>query len=122
METAFRWIGRILSVLSIAVLLLFVFGEEFAPSKITAVQWLAFAFFPIGISIGFILAWKFELIGSIITLGSLVCFYLVFIFLMNGSIPKGPWFLVFALPAVAFLAAGLLHNRRGHEPKLSSFA
>jgi hypothetical protein len=42
-----RWTARTLSLLSTAALLLFVFGEPFPVSRLTAAQWLGFALFPV---------------------------------------------------------------------------
>jgi hypothetical protein len=100
----FRWSARLLSIASTALLLLFVFGEKFEVSKVTGRQWLAFVFFPLGIVVGFAVAWWKEGIGGGITLVSLLIFYLIFVQL-GGNIARGAWFLVFALPGFLFLAA-----------------
>jgi len=101
----FRWSARLLSIASTALLLLFVFGEKFEVSKVTGRQWLAFVFFPLGIVVGFAVAWWKEGLGGGITLVSLLIFYLVFVLLLGGNIARGAWFLVFALPGFLFLAA-----------------
>jgi hypothetical protein len=51
-----RWIARLLSLFNAVVLLLSVFGEPFPVSRITAAQWLAFAMFPVGVVVGFIVS------------------------------------------------------------------
>ena len=101
----FRWSARLLSIASTALLLLFVFGEKFEVSKVTGRQWLAFVFFPLGIVVGFAVAWWKEGLGGGITLVSLLIFYLIFVLLLGGNIARGAWFLVFALPGFLFLAA-----------------
>lgn len=53
----FRWSARLLSLASAAMLLLFLFGEPFEPSKIAGREWLALIFFPLGIVVGFAVAW-----------------------------------------------------------------
>lgn len=105
--TRLRWSARILSILSVAVILMFLFGEEFDASKITANQWLGFLFFPIGLVAGFIIGWKKELPGGIISIISLFGFYFIYGLLVSGRIPQGLAFIVFALPGFLFLACGI---------------
>jgi hypothetical protein len=52
---ALRWTARIWSGASIALVLAFIVGEGFHPSGLN--EWLGVLFFPIGISVGMILAW-----------------------------------------------------------------
>ena len=107
-----RWTARVLSLFSTFVLMLFLFGEPFPVAKITAIQWLAMVLFPVGVVIGFAVAWWRETFGASITIGSLLAFYVVFAVLMNGSLSKGGWFLVFASPAFLFLLSALLRRSR----------
>ena len=108
----FRWSARLLSLASTALLLLFVFGEKFEVSKVTGRQWLAFVFFPLGIVVGFAVAWWKEGLGGGITLVSLLIFYLIFVLLLRGDLARGAWFLVFALPGFLFLAAYAISRAR----------
>ena len=105
-----RWTARITGVISTLVLSLFVFGEPFHASRITAVQWLGLLLFPVGVVIGFAVAWWRELLGGLITLGSLLVFYMVFVFVMNENLTKGGWFIVFAFPSFLFLLSALLRR------------
>jgi hypothetical protein len=102
-----RWIARIASILSVAVILMFLFGEEFDVSKITANQWLGFLFFPVGLIAGFIIGWKKEMLGGIISILSLLGFYFIYGLLVSGRIPQGFAFIIFALPGFLFLACGI---------------
>jgi glucose-6-phosphate-specific signal transduction histidine kinase len=61
-------------------------------------------FFPLGILIGMVLGWRHELWGGLVTVGSLVAFYLWHAF-SSGGLPTGPYFLLFALPGSLFLPA-----------------
>jgi hypothetical protein len=107
-----RWTARALSLFSTFVLVLFVTGEPFPVTKITAVEWLGLMLFPVGVVIGFAIAWWRERLGSIITIGSLAAFYLVFVFVMHERLSEGVWFLVFAFPGVLFLIASLMTNSK----------
>ncbi len=97
-----RWAARILSVVNIVFIILFVIGEGFNYTLITQTELTLFIFFPVGISIGMILAWWQEGIGGSITVGSLVMFYIIH-FANRGQFPNGWWFLVFTIPGFLFL-------------------
>lgn len=109
----FRWSARVLSVASTAMLLVFLFGERFEPSEITGKQWLAMTFFPLGIVVGFAVAWWREGLGGAITIASLLIFYLIFVSLLKGNLARGGWFAVFAAPGFLFLATYLLTRSWG---------
>ena len=112
-----RWIARVLSVLSIGIILLFFIGEaDFsAPINISAREWIGLLFFPVGIIVGMVLAWRWEGLGTAITVGSLVTFY-VSHFTMWGSFPRGPFFTMFASPGLVFGASWLL-SRKMNTPE-----
>lgn len=99
--------ARLLSVVSILLLVMFVIGEGFDLEKITNRDITGLIFFPIGVAAGFIVAWKWETAGGLISLISLFCFYLVFGFLLSDRIPRGFSFLIFTTPALIFLAGGI---------------
>ena len=96
------WIARILSLISLGVVLLFIVGEGFNPMTLKPTEWLGFLFFPIGISVGMILAWWKKGIGGSITVGSLIMFYVVHV-ATSGKFPQGWAWLVFAFPGFLFL-------------------
>jgi hypothetical protein len=100
---ALKTIARFWSALSIALILLFIFGEGLDPSKLTANEWLGFFFFPFGLTIGLIIAWSKELIGGIVSILSII----VFSILMNFS-----WYVVaLGFPGILFI----LHNFLGKD-------
>jgi hypothetical protein len=86
---------------------MFFFGEDFVVSKITPVQLIGFLFFPIGLVTGFILGWKWEILGGTISIASLFCFYMIYGLVLNGEFPRGIAFLIFSLPGFLFLASGM---------------
>jgi hypothetical protein len=108
-----RWIARAASVLSMGIILLFFVGEaDFSqPVSISLQEWIGVLFFPIGILLGMILAWRREGIGAGITIGSLVAFY-VYHFAVWIKFPSGPFFVLFASPGFLFGASWLLSQRR----------
>jgi hypothetical protein len=109
-----RLLARLTSLVSIGMLALFLFGEPFHPTQITAREWTGLAFFPAGVAIGMIIAWWKEGLGATISLASLLGFYTIFGWLL-GSRVGGPWFLVFVSPAFLFLLAWVLSRRNPSE-------
>ncbi len=85
---ALRWSARILSILSVGIFLLFAIGEGFNPFRFTAQEAILFLFFPFGVCLGMILAWRWEGLGGGITVASLAAFYLVHRLLSPGF-PRG---------------------------------
>jgi hypothetical protein len=111
---AFRWLARLTSLASIGMLALFLFGEQFPVGRITAREWIGLAFFPAGVAIGMIIAWRKEGLGAAISIASLLGFYTIFGWLL-GSRVSGPWFIVFVSPAFLFLIAWFISRRNPRE-------
>ena len=103
-----RWAARILGIISVAVLLLFLFGGGESFSSVTLNDAVGLLFFPFGLMIGLILAWQKELLGGAIVVGSVLGFYFIYELLINGSWPRGGWFAAFATPRALFLLYGIL--------------
>jgi hypothetical protein len=102
-----RWVARVMSLAILFLLMLFMFGEDGVNSSVTAAEWTGLAFFPIGVAIGFLIGWKNELMGGIISVASLACFYLIYGLGVAGQLPRGGWFAAFTLPGFLFLFYGL---------------
>jgi hypothetical protein len=103
-----RWIARVWSAATIALILAFIVGEGFHPSG--PKDLLGALFFPVGICVGMILAWQKESLGGSITVGSLLAFYVVHR-AMAGTYPKGWAWLAFAAPGFLFLLSSQLSRR-----------
>jgi hypothetical protein len=108
--TILRWTGRVWSLASVALLLAFIIGEGVAFSKFRPNELLMFLLFPVGISVGMILAWWKEGLGGAVTIGSLLAFYLVSL-MTSGRFPKGWAWFVFAAPGLLFLLSFWLSRR-----------
>ena len=100
-------LARVGSIASITLIILLFMGEAFRPSEISSNEWAGLVFFPIGVTIGMIVAWWKEGLGSAITLLSLLAFYLVYGYLLRNHI-GGWYFLAFASPGFLFLVHWLL--------------
>ncbi len=101
-----RCVARVLSIVSIGILLLFFIGEGFNPMQLSVRDCILFLFFPLGITIGMILAWRWEMLGGIIAFVSLLSFYASH-FIMSNKFPPGPYFLIFSLPGILFMLYGM---------------
>lgn len=99
-----RWVARAASLASLGLLAMFALSGGDAP---TASEWLMLAFFPIGVAIGMLVAWRSEILGGSIAAASLGAFYAI-VSLDASRPPMGPWFVVFASPALVLLVCGLM--------------
>lgn len=107
-----RWAARVSSLLAAGIIAVFATSGGDAP---TAAEWTALAFFPVGVLVGMFVAWKREIPGAIISLGSLGIFY-GYMFATSSFGVNTRYvgsFAMFAIPAVLFLATGLLARREG---------
>jgi hypothetical protein len=107
-----RWIARVSSVLSIAFVFAFALGEsaQAIGPRLTILEWIGLALWPVGVCVGLILAWHREELGGIVALGCLIAFY-VWNLLRSGHLPQGPFFFLIAAPGLLFLIAGFLSHR-----------
>ncbi len=112
-EQALHWSARVLSLVSTFVIVLLFVGERFEISRIAAREWVGLLLFPLGVIVGFAVAWWNEGIGGAITTASLLAFYLVYGLLLRGNINQGWAFIVFASPGLLFLLSWL----RSHSTK-----
>jgi hypothetical protein len=103
-----RWAARLFSIVSAALLAAFLFGGFGAPTPSEAV---GLALFPGGVALGMAIGWRREGLGGAVTVASLAAFY-VWMTILDGHPPRGPYFALFAAPGLLFLAAWAL--RRQH--------
>ena len=102
--TALRLLARIWSILSIGLAIMFILGEGMGPF-FNMRDWVLFLFF-LGTYAGMIVAWRWEGLGGLITVGSLAAFYLTHR-LFSPGFPRGFWFFAFAAPGFLFLLCWL---------------
>lgn len=103
-----RWSGRVLGLMVLFLLTLFYFTGDVGSTEITIREYIGLLFFPVGLVIGFVVGWRNELAGGMISVLSVAAFYLVYGMLLSGSIRQGSAFMIFAIPGVLFLTYGLL--------------
>lgn len=97
---AIKTTARFWSVLSAIMILLFLFGEGFDPTKLTLNEWIGFIFFPIGLVLGLIISWKKEIFGGVITIVSIAAFTITMGF---------NWYIIaLGFPSVLFIIHGTI--------------
>ena len=102
-------LARVGSIASITLLILLFMGDAVRPSEISTNEWAGLVFFPIGVVIGMVIAWWKEGVGSVLTVASLIGFYMVYGYLLRNHI-GGWWFIVFASPGFLFLLHWFLNS------------
>ncbi len=109
-----RWMARTWIIASAGFILLMFIGsglvEGFNPAQLASRDWIGLFFFPFGVGLGMIVAWRREGLGGSITVGSLAAFYAA-LRIMGGRFPGGPYFALVAAPGILFLVCGLLSAR-----------
>jgi hypothetical protein len=103
---ALRWSARILSLVAIGIVLSFAFGEGLNFSHFTARDFVLFLYFPLGVCLGMVVAWRWEGLGGGIAVVSLAAFYLAHR-LFSPVFPRGFAFIVLAAPGFLFLLCWL---------------
>lgn len=111
-----RWAARVLSLALSFLLILFFLGEGLGLKDLSPVEFVGLFFFPLGLIAGFIVGWRNEMLGGIISVLSTVAFYLVYGILVTGTIPDGFAFAVFTIPGMLFLVYGLIDRIVLHHP------
>jgi len=105
-----RWIARISSGFSAALILIIFIGEGltegFEPLLHMSVRETLMMVAFIALWLGLLLGWKWELYGGLLTACGIAAFYLVD-YLFSGTFPRGPYILIFASPSLLFLYCGL---------------
>lgn len=104
---AVRWTARVASIVCLAIIFLFFVGEGIHFGTVRPAEFVGLAFFPLGVMIGLVLAWREELAGGIITVASIVAFYVIYGALMNGNLLQGWAFLPFLIPGILFIIYAL---------------
>lgn len=102
------WFARITSIICVGILLLFIFGEGFNPTKLSIKEAALFLFFPFGVMLGLLFGWKSELGGGLISVLSLIGFCIIES--IDGGFP-GLAFFVFTFPGFLFLLSFLIKKK-----------
>ena len=98
-----RWTARVMSILFIGVFVTMFLREGINPNPTSPREWSSLIFFPVGASLGMILAWWQEGLGGAITVVS------VFVsILIHDPSAGGAYVLTCASPGLLFLLSWVL--------------
>ena len=103
-----RLLARTTSLLSLGWLVIYLMRTGFDSTQLTSSEWAGLIFFPIGVIIGLGLGWLQEWAGGLITMVSVLAYYLFLGMPLTGYWPADWTFLVYAIPGALFLAGGWL--------------
>jgi hypothetical protein len=107
----FEWLIRILSAISILILLIFVVAEGFNPFNLTSNEAVLTVFFPGGVILGLIVGFWKNRLGGYITILSFFGFYLLEILIM-GILPHGAYIALFIFPGFLNLFYAIIQDRK----------
>jgi len=109
-EVVLHWTARVWGIASALLLLAFAFGgrEHF---RFTAAEAVVLLLFSVGAIVGYMVAWRRALVGGLVTISSLILFFL-WLFARGGSSRGTPYFLLFAGPGFLHVASALIAARR----------
>lgn len=109
------WTARVLGGLVVALFILITVSDLLSPERAfpTPLEWFQLSFFPIGLCIGYVVAWRWHLAGGVISLACMVAFFVVMS--ASGSPVHGvAAFYPFAVPGLLFLLYSYLARGRRH--------
>lgn len=104
------WVARLGGALAIVPLMLIVFGE---PGPSGARQWVYLALFPFGFSAGYLLGWRWPLLGGCVSLACMAL-SLVVVGRVFDVKPYVFWGIL-SIPGVLYVIAGLAERRKRPE-------
>lgn len=105
-----KWTARGISLFFIITLLLVGIGSIFESGPPPSEAWFGLLFMPIGFIIGLIIAWKWEGLGGLMALLSLIGFQL-FLLLQYGNF-SSLFPLLTGIPAILFLLYWFLTKKK----------
>lgn len=112
-----RWVARGWSILALLVALLIVFTPDpYATSSVSAIEWFILSLWGVAI-LGLLVAWRWEFLGGVITIGIMVLREIIFFVAMGYWIPAFllVWILVIP-PAILFILTARLSQPKGQKP------
>ena len=100
-------------IASTLVLIAFVWSRPEHP-RFTMGAAIAFLLFPIAVTAGFAVAWRRELLGGLIAVGSFALFN-IFVVVCGGRWPLNGYFLALVAPGFLHLANALFVSRGAND-------
>ena len=109
-------LARIIAGALMMLVLVTMVGEAVSPERAlpTPVEMLGLAMFPIGVCVGYAIAWKRPMVGGLVSISCLAGF-VVWLLVQRDSLRVFPVLLVFALPAVLMIVYHVVWGGVGAE-------
>jgi hypothetical protein len=97
------WIARLSAIAAIIPLMLIVFGES-GSGPAGAREWIYLALFPFGFSIGYLLGWRWPLVGGCISLACMVASLIVI--QRTFGLSAYLYWAILCVPGILYVIAG----------------
>ena len=112
MSRVILWIARICGLLFVALVLVIGVAEALSPDELspTPQEWVGIIFFPVGVCVGYMLGWRWQLLGGSVALGSFAAFF-VWLATERGGIRAWPVFLLCPVPALLLVTHWFVSRR-----------
>jgi len=112
-----RTIAKGWSAIMIVLMGLFILAHFFSSGgegtlPIKPVEIIAMIFFPIGVLVGMAVSWKWEKEGALMTIISVIVFFLLIMFPRGVGLRMFPTMFVIAGPSLLFLYASLADKKK----------
>lgn len=104
-----KLLAKYSSLAAFLIILMISFSKGYIPQSPSMDDLGLFLCFPVGVSVGLLVAMKYEGIGGLVTVTSIVIFY-AFNSYLWGSYPKENYYLFLSSPAVLSLISCLLND------------
>ena len=106
-----RLLARVLSGICMMVMVIPLIRDGLPTTLFTSpTDYVAFALYPCGIVLGYLIAWKHETLGSMLTIASIVSYGVLDRTVRIGEFPMGMLALL-AAPAVLFIISSMVARR-----------
>ena len=107
LATIFRWIARVIGTMLVGLTLMLAIGEG-VPNLFTQPFSVQLGFLALAlVLIGILIAWRWEFIGGLLSLGG----WVLFIFAERVSLQRSVFFILLGLPSLLFLGSFFLRWR-----------
>jgi hypothetical protein len=111
LEIGLRWTARVLAVFLVGLVLVFFIGEgEFSRFTLSAVEAILMTFL-FSTCIGMALAWRWPLIGGVISVTGILLYYAVDVVMRGGRFLNNVYFDLMLLAGVLFLLSAIIRRR-----------
>lgn len=107
-----RWVARVWGTAIVALVVMFALMHAATPDAPgpNRNEWIGLLFFPTGVCVGLVMAWRWEAAGGLVAVGSFLAFY-AWMFASGGQLPSGPYFAVAAMPGLLYLLSWAFSRR-----------